>query len=555
MLGFSDTTVAMSFAAEILVKGALLLAGVLVLTYLGGRRRSAWRRLVLHTGTVALLILPIAVAVLPSVNLGLMPIQAPDILMAVDLPTARVPAIAYPSPHFGSALSSIDLWHLGLVLYAVGAAGLLLQLACALVQIGAMRRRSTGITETSIQHRWRWWKWRMGVRRDLSLVTNPELRAPTQIGVLDPVVALPDAVVQKTGAPVQDRVLIHELAHIRGHDSLFRMLSLVARAMYWPVPLGWLVCRQLIDAQEQVCDDWVVGLTGDPRQYAVSLLDLAKQAQVRPTLLPALEMVRMPRVVARAERVVAIGPDASAQLGRAATLVTGSALICIGGLIGSLSLTNGFPHPAPVPSAPEASGSRKMLRENTPESAAAEPWQARIRVGAPRAGIPPKGDTPPETSRADGLTEIGALAEMSPPDVAVYRFSRRRPGYVPAVPQRVLVLKLRQGQGTATQVGGPSAGDVDRHRAVYAAWLRSKHSTVAEEEHSGLLAGGMAVQQSRVEPKTNLYRKGWNEQWAVIESRPSGWWIDYRDGRVPDPLNQVAAEWRLRDDIYAKRAR
>jgi len=74
-------------------------------------------------------------------------------------------------------------------------------------------------------------------------------------------------------------VLSHELAHIRRHDWLVQMGADVIRAWLWFNPLVWIVCQRLRRESEQACDDEVLGLGVEARDYAAHLLELARQCR------------------------------------------------------------------------------------------------------------------------------------------------------------------------------------------------------------------------------------------------------------------------------------
>ena len=71
-------------------------------------------------------------------------------------------------------------------------------------------------------------------------------------------------------------VLAHELAHIKRFDWLVQMLAEFARAVYWFNPLFWILCRRLRSESEYACDDVVLNLGIDAKDYAAQLLELAR---------------------------------------------------------------------------------------------------------------------------------------------------------------------------------------------------------------------------------------------------------------------------------------
>lgn len=81
-----------------------------------------------------------------------------------------------------------------------------------------------------------------------------EVKFPFILGVLRPIIYLPSSYEGET----LDYVLLHEKAHLRRHDNLWKPLGYVILAIYWFNPLCWaayiLLCRDI----EMACDEKVV---------------------------------------------------------------------------------------------------------------------------------------------------------------------------------------------------------------------------------------------------------------------------------------------------------
>ena len=73
-------------------------------------------------------------------------------------------------------------------------------------------------------------------------------------------------------------VLGHELAHIQRRDWLVQLAAELLRAVYWFNPLVWIACRRLRQESEQACDDAVLRLGVEGRDYATHLLDVARRS-------------------------------------------------------------------------------------------------------------------------------------------------------------------------------------------------------------------------------------------------------------------------------------
>jgi beta-lactamase regulating signal transducer with metallopeptidase domain len=81
----------------------------------------------------------------------------------------------------------------------------------------------------------------------------------------------------------RERVLRHELAHIRHHDGMFRALEILVQSVYFFHPLVGVLVNRLNILREMACDDKSV--TPNPRsrlEYSRFLINLAETALARP---------------------------------------------------------------------------------------------------------------------------------------------------------------------------------------------------------------------------------------------------------------------------------
>ena len=88
-------------------------------------------------------------------------------------------------------------------------------------------------------------------------------------------------------------VIAHEMAHVQRTDWLFQMLAQVVCAAYWFNPLFWIAANQLHRESELACDDAVLRLGVDARNYATHLFEIARGfCESRAAWSPALAMAR-----------------------------------------------------------------------------------------------------------------------------------------------------------------------------------------------------------------------------------------------------------------------
>jgi hypothetical protein len=100
---------------------------------------------------------------------------------------------------------------------------------------------------------------------------------------------LPEQLVARIDAERRSALIAHELAHWRRGDHFVRWLELAVTALFWWFPIVWLARRELRDAEEQLCDSWVVWVLPDARRaYAAALVDTVDYLSDARPLLPPL---------------------------------------------------------------------------------------------------------------------------------------------------------------------------------------------------------------------------------------------------------------------------
>lgn len=115
--------------------------------------------------------------------------------------------------------------------------------------------------------------------RSATVLCSREVTTPLTMGVLRPVVVLPESFYEESRTQVLTAVLAHEMAHIRRRDYLFNLLF---ELIHTPVafhPAAALVKRRLAETRELACDEMVVGgHLLDARSYARTLVQIAVNA-------------------------------------------------------------------------------------------------------------------------------------------------------------------------------------------------------------------------------------------------------------------------------------
>ena len=111
-------------------------------------------------------------------------------------------------------------------------------------------------------------------------------RAPLTFGVSRPVILLPEDL--DRGSEAFRLILSHELAHVRRHDCLRKLLFAVCLCLYWWNPLVWCMVILAGRDMELACDEAVLHVLGSNcrKAYALTLLSMAERNS-RPAPLAA----------------------------------------------------------------------------------------------------------------------------------------------------------------------------------------------------------------------------------------------------------------------------
>lgn len=246
-------------AVDWLIKPCVLLGCFLVLAKIAHKSSAASRHFLLATACMSLLLLPLSRWLLPHWSIQLLPQQ------------------------WGKTLSTLvpDLWlvNLAAFVYLLGAIWILMYLLLGIVSLWRVSTRSYAVTADEDIQILESLRDAMNIKRPLRLVCSPEIHSPQVWGILQPVVMLPES----SGNWPKDRkrfVLIHELAHVARWDWPLTIMVKLCCALFWFLPLVWMLKKRMAQAAEMACDDFIYRLHFDlPRQegcdYADNLLQLA----------------------------------------------------------------------------------------------------------------------------------------------------------------------------------------------------------------------------------------------------------------------------------------
>jgi len=105
---------------------------------------------------------------------------------------------------------------------------------------------------------------------------SPGLLEPGVVGLLRPILLLPEGIVERLTASQLETLLAHELCHVERRDNLTAALHIVVEAVFWFHPLVWWIGARLVEERELACDEEVMSLGCEPRDYADAILSVCK---------------------------------------------------------------------------------------------------------------------------------------------------------------------------------------------------------------------------------------------------------------------------------------
>ncbi len=195
---------------------------------------------------------------------------------------------------------------------------------------------------------------RLGIRRPVHLLATTAGVVPFTLGLVRPVIVVPEAILAAGRRRALATAVSHELAHVARWDYLWLSLEQPLRWLYFFHPVVWLVARRLRSGRERMCDALVVtrGLVS-ARRYVGGLLDVLELG-LRPVAVPSLT-TRQRRMVMRIRSIVAVRPESRRQ-----SILTFAAVAALGFVLLPLASTG----PA---AAGLSSGDNPLAATNAPQ--------------------------------------------------------------------------------------------------------------------------------------------------------------------------------------------
>ncbi len=293
--------------ANVLVQVTVVIFAARLLARLGGRWNAAWRHSIYSVALICVLASPVLSWVMQVTGIAMVtlrpsvPIAPPaepeptpvtHIRPSSLIETPTTPPVAASSenlepesfrrdllPGNPSAPSFPDLLRaLGggaMVIWPLGMALLLARWCHGLCLVARLRRTAQPLDCMPMAGLLQKVRQVLGAAKLPPMATSEGLDLPVMVGLVRPLVILPENVQQTLDEQKLADVLVHECAHAVCRHQVVGLLQRLAALLFWPHPLVHLLNRELSRAREEVCDNYVIR-RGDAPRYARTLLELSE---------------------------------------------------------------------------------------------------------------------------------------------------------------------------------------------------------------------------------------------------------------------------------------
>ncbi len=168
--------------------------------------------------------------------------------------------------------------------WAVGSACLFIRLFGGWLVINRIRNEASVPNDPCLQKLFAHLVHTMQIGRSAVLLVSSAVQSPTVVGCFKYTIFWPASVATGISTQHIEMLLAHELAHIKRYDFLVNLIQSSIESLLFYHPAVWWVSQQIRQERENCCDDMVIDLLCDRRNYAYALTSLEFQRAGEPAL-------------------------------------------------------------------------------------------------------------------------------------------------------------------------------------------------------------------------------------------------------------------------------
>ena len=197
---------------------------------------------------------------------------------------------------------------------AVWLGGLLISLGVMMSAQVLLRRRSGKHpleVDAGVRAIWDRCCLRLRIKNRPALQMSSDVASPALVGLVRPVLLLPEGKLAAFSPEDWENIFVHELAHHRRADHWIHAVQLAALAVHWFNPVVWFGFRQLRADRELAADEWALRHLEPERSaaYGETLLKVLAQSSGLALSMAAVGILEdRVQLKQRLRRIVGFGP-------------------------------------------------------------------------------------------------------------------------------------------------------------------------------------------------------------------------------------------------------
>jgi beta-lactamase regulating signal transducer with metallopeptidase domain len=208
---------------------------------------------------------PVTAIAVPMSEPRAKPVSAPPPALTVTVMEPRAKPFSAPAPvlttaNTAPAAARLDLGSVLLVLWIAGFLIITLRWLVRWSRVRVLVREAVEVQ----------------VGAPIAVKFSASRLEPGLVGILRPVILLPQGIKQQLSPAELQAVLAHELCHWRRHDNLLATIHMLVEALFWFFPLVWWLGARLNAERERACDESVLADGNDPQMYAEGILKVCR---------------------------------------------------------------------------------------------------------------------------------------------------------------------------------------------------------------------------------------------------------------------------------------
>lgn len=218
--------------------------------------------------------------------------------------------------------------------WIVACAAMFVRLLFASAALARLRRSSRPVSDAALLRLFDEVKQSSGFTAQVQLRTGTQVTSPVSVGILRPMILLPESLPDEMPADQLRPILLHELGHVRWRDHAVNLVQRLLEAVFFFHPFVHLLNRHLRSLREEICDVWVMSHCKSATLYARALTALAERWLARGGNPIGVGLfnhrVHLPE---RIRRILSLGKTLPATLRlRTAILLLAISLLAVAGL-------------------------------------------------------------------------------------------------------------------------------------------------------------------------------------------------------------------------------